>query len=83
MVRVHETHHRAPTNLIEDDDTRLGIEAVARLRAVGYHVDCDEDFDTDRRPVHDLPLGAPRSPISPSASAKPPLPGMRSAYSPS
>ncbi|MFD8847603.1 hypothetical protein [Streptomyces sp. NPDC059604] len=58
VVRVHETYHRAPTSLIENDDARLGIEAVARLRAVGYHVDCDEDFDTDRRPVHDLPLGA-------------------------
>ncbi|MFF8386122.1 hypothetical protein ACF053_21075 [Streptomyces kanasensis] len=58
VVRVHETYHRAPTNLIEGDDTRLGIEAVARLRAVGYHVDCDKEIDTDRRPVHDLPLGA-------------------------
>nr|WP_308310221.1 hypothetical protein [Streptomyces sp. CC210A] len=58
VVRVHETYHRAPANLIENDDTRLGIEAVARLRVVGYHVDCDEDFDTDRRPVHDPPLGA-------------------------
>ncbi|MFF2567282.1 hypothetical protein [Streptomyces sp. NPDC058084] len=58
VVRVHETYHRAPTNLIEDDETRLGIEAVARLRAVGYHVDCDEDFDTGRRPAHDPPLGA-------------------------
>ncbi|MFF6772791.1 hypothetical protein ACFY8W_04425 [Streptomyces sp. NPDC012637] len=58
VVRVHETYHRAPSNLIEDDETRLGIEAVARLRAVGYHVDCDEDFDTDRRPAHDPPLGS-------------------------
>ncbi|MFG3038081.1 hypothetical protein ACGFYZ_14340 [Streptomyces sp. NPDC048330] len=58
VVRVHETYHRAPTNLLEDDETRLGVEAVARLRAVGYHVDCDEDFDTDRRPAHEPPLGA-------------------------
>jgi hypothetical protein len=58
VVRVHETYHRAPTNLIEDDETRLGIEAVARLRAVGYNVDCDDGFDTDCRPAHDPPLGA-------------------------
>lgn len=31
---------------------------MARLRAVGYHVDCDSDFDTDRRIPHYLPLGA-------------------------
>ncbi|MEU1629236.1 hypothetical protein ABZ746_28755 [Streptomyces sp. NPDC020096] len=41
-----------------DDERRLAAEAVARLRAVGYHVDCDEDFETDRRPARDLPLGA-------------------------
>ncbi len=58
VVRVHESYHRAPTGLDEDDERRLATEAVARLRAVGYHVDCDEDFDTDRRPARDLPLGA-------------------------
>jgi hypothetical protein len=31
---------------------------VARLRAVGCHVDCDPAFDTDRRPAQDEPLGA-------------------------
>lgn len=58
VVRLHETYHRAPTGLAQDDETRLATEAVARLRAVGYHVDCDQNFDTDRRPARDLPLGA-------------------------
>ncbi|MCC2275576.1 hypothetical protein LKL35_09095 [Streptomyces sp. ET3-23] len=58
VVRVHESYHRAPTGLDEHDETRLATEAVARLRAVGYHVDCDAGFDTDRRPARDLPLGA-------------------------
>ncbi|OIJ91622.1 hypothetical protein [Streptomyces colonosanans] len=58
VVRVHETYHRAPSALAEDKETRLATEAVARLRAVGYHVDCDPVFDTDRRPIRDLPLGA-------------------------
>ncbi|MEU2263915.1 hypothetical protein ABZ557_27410 [Streptomyces sp. NPDC019645] len=40
------------------DEASLATEAVARLRAVGYHVDCDDDFATERRPVRDLPLGA-------------------------
>ncbi|MFF4822691.1 hypothetical protein ACWDAO_01725 [Streptomyces sp. NPDC001212] len=58
VVRLHETYHRAPTDLTTDEETRLAIEAVARLRAVGYHVDYDENFQTDRRPPHYLPLGA-------------------------
>ncbi|MGW2698363.1 hypothetical protein [Streptomyces sp. NPDC001296] len=58
VIRVHETYHRAPTGLTEDDECRLATEAVARLRATGYHVDCDEDFDTDSRPARYLPLGA-------------------------
>ncbi|GGZ40492.1 hypothetical protein [Streptomyces poonensis] len=58
VVRVHNAYHRAPTGLGEDDEIALATEAVARLRAVGYHVDCDEDFDTKYRPVRDLPLGA-------------------------
>ncbi|MCC2276228.1 hypothetical protein LKL35_12500 [Streptomyces sp. ET3-23] len=58
VVRVHESYHRAPTGLDEADERRLAAEAVAGLRAVGYHVDCDQDFDTDRRPARDLPLGA-------------------------
>ncbi|MGW0613289.1 hypothetical protein [Streptomyces sp. NPDC002788] len=31
---------------------------MARLRAAGYHVDCDADFDTDSRPSSYLPLGS-------------------------
>lgn len=58
VVRVHETYHRAPTGLTGDDESRLATEAVARLRAIGYHVDCDADFDTDSRPARYLPLGS-------------------------
>ncbi|MGC0386666.1 hypothetical protein [Streptomyces sp. SAI-129] len=58
VVRVHETYHRAPTGLAEADESRLATEAVARLRAVGCHVDCDEAFDTDSRPDSYLPVGA-------------------------
>lgn len=31
---------------------------MARLQAVGYRVDCDPAFDTDRRPAQYEPLGA-------------------------
>ncbi len=58
VVRVHETYHRAPTGLTQDDETCLATDAVARLRAAGYHVDCDADFDTDSRPASYLPLGS-------------------------
>ncbi|MFE3901296.1 hypothetical protein ACFXPY_13290 [Streptomyces sp. NPDC059153] len=58
VVRVHETYHRAPTGCAQDEETRLATEAVARLRAAGYHVDCDEDFDTDSRWPSYPPLGA-------------------------
>ncbi|MDV9194405.1 hypothetical protein [Streptomyces sp. Wh19] len=58
VVRVHETYHRAPTGLTRPEDARLATEAVARLRSAGYHVDCDEGFDTDSRwPSYPL-LGA-------------------------
>ncbi|MFI0776178.1 hypothetical protein [Streptomyces sp. NPDC021212] len=58
VVRVHETYHRAPTGLPQDDESRLATDAVARLRAAGYHVDCDTDFDTDARQASYLPLGS-------------------------
>ncbi|MFJ7164058.1 hypothetical protein ACIQUV_00960 [Streptomyces globosus] len=58
VVRLHETYHRAPTGLAEPDENRLATEAVARLRAAGYHVDCHDDFDTGSRPASYLPLGA-------------------------
>lgn len=57
VVRVHETYHRAPADLAQGEETRLATEAVARLRSAGYHVDCDEDFDTEARPPRHLPLG--------------------------
>ncbi|MFD7137029.1 hypothetical protein [Streptomyces sp. NPDC059894] len=57
VVRIHETYHRAPAGLAEDDESRLATNAVGRLRAAGYHVDCDADFDTDSRPINYLPLG--------------------------
>ncbi|MER5211057.1 hypothetical protein ABT063_10840 [Streptomyces sp. NPDC002838] len=47
-----------PTGLTEDDESDLATDAVARLRAAGYHVDCDTDFDTDYRPASYLPLGS-------------------------
>ncbi|MDJ0464702.1 hypothetical protein [Streptomyces sp. H27-C3] len=58
VVRVHETYHRAPTGLAEDEESRLATGAVARLRSAGYHVDCDTAFDTQARPPRYLPLGA-------------------------
>ncbi|MEU0844023.1 hypothetical protein ABZ370_31730 [Streptomyces sp. NPDC005962] len=58
IVRVHETYHRAPTGLAEDDESRLATDAVARLRVAGYHVGCDAGFDTDARPASYLPLGS-------------------------
>lgn len=58
VIRVHEHYHRLPTGLDTAEETRLATRAVARLRTVGYHVDCDEDFDTELREQHHLPLGA-------------------------
>ncbi|MEV5449463.1 hypothetical protein [Streptomyces sp. NPDC052535] len=57
VVRLHETYHRAPAGLTEDDESRLATDAVARLRAAGYHVDCDEPFNTDARPTRYPTLG--------------------------
>ncbi|MEU4486678.1 hypothetical protein AB0H94_17625 [Streptomyces purpurascens] len=58
VVRLHETYHRAPTGLTQHDESRLATDAVAHLRAAGYHVDCDEPFDTDAHPARYLPLGS-------------------------
>ncbi|MEU3934473.1 hypothetical protein AB0E85_20915 [Streptomyces sp. NPDC029044] len=58
VVRLHETYHRAPTGLAEDDESRLARDAVARLRAAGYYVDCAPGFDTDARPASYPPLGS-------------------------
>ncbi|MEU2131764.1 hypothetical protein [Streptomyces sp. NPDC018352] len=57
-MRVHETYHRAPTGLAQDKETSLATNAVARLRSAGYHVDCDENFDTDSRWPSYLPVGS-------------------------
>ncbi|WP_447035855.1 hypothetical protein [Streptomyces sp. DSM 118878] len=58
VVRLHETYHRAPAGLTEAEESRLATDAVGRLRAVGYHVDCDEPFDTEARPARYPTLGA-------------------------
>lgn len=58
VVRLHEQYHRLPAGLDGAEETRLATRTVARLRTVGYHVDCDEAFDTDMREQHHLPLGA-------------------------
>ncbi|MFF6783790.1 hypothetical protein [Streptomyces sp. NPDC012510] len=58
VARLHEHYHRLPTGLDEGEEQRRATRAVARLRAVHYHVDCDEAFDTGRREPYELPLGA-------------------------
>ncbi|MGV9547298.1 hypothetical protein [Streptomyces ardesiacus] len=58
VVRPHENYHRAPVSLTEDEESRLATDAVGRLRAAGYHVDCDERFDTEARPAAYPTLGA-------------------------
>ncbi|OKJ72230.1 hypothetical protein [Streptomyces sp. CB02460] len=58
VVRLHENYHRLPVALGAAEEQRLAIRAVARLRAVGYHVEADEAFDTETREPHYLPLGS-------------------------
>ncbi|MEV5295520.1 hypothetical protein AB0K64_30410 [Streptomyces sp. NPDC053741] len=58
VVRLHETYHRLPVALDAAEERRLAIRAVARLRAVRYHVEADEAFDTETRQPHYLPLGS-------------------------
>ncbi|MFK4222236.1 hypothetical protein [Streptomyces sp. NPDC019890] len=58
IARLHEHYHRLPTGLDPAEEARLATRAVSRLRTVGYHVDCDDDFATDLREPHYLPLGA-------------------------
>ncbi|MFK4547215.1 hypothetical protein RKD29_006811 [Streptomyces tendae] len=81
VVRLHESYHRAPAGLTEDEESRLATDAVGRLRAVGYHVDCDERFDTEARPASYPTLGASVS-HSPNASARPPTPPRQPTSSP-
>lgn len=59
IVQLHETCHRVPIDLTVDEETRLTTKAVARLRAVGYHVDCDKDFHTARCPASLSATGRP------------------------
>ncbi|WP_406439128.1 hypothetical protein OHB14_51430 [Streptomyces sp. NBC_01613] len=58
VVRLHETYHRLPIDLDAAEKERLATRAVARLRAVSYHVDADDAFDTKTREAHDQPLGS-------------------------
>lgn len=58
VVRLHETYHRLPVGLDEAEEERLATRAVARLRAVKYGVDADDDFDTETRESYYLPLGS-------------------------
>ncbi|MER5567167.1 hypothetical protein ABT083_13280 [Streptomyces goshikiensis] len=58
VVRLHEAYHRLPTGLDRDEEIRMATRAVARLRTVRYHVDCDTDFDTESTEPHYMPLGA-------------------------
>ncbi|MCA1224377.1 hypothetical protein, partial [Streptomyces sp. 8L] len=58
VVRLHETYHRVPTGIAKDEEVRLATDAVARLRADGYHVDCDADLDTDARPPRYPSMGS-------------------------
>lgn len=57
MVRRHETYHRLPTGLDQDEENRLATRAVARLQTVGYDLDTDPVFATERREPHYLTLG--------------------------
>ncbi|KPI25127.1 hypothetical protein OV320_8332 [Actinobacteria bacterium OV320] len=58
VVRLHETYHRLPIGLDIAEEERLATRAVARLRAVSYHVDADDAFDTMTREAHYQPLGS-------------------------
>ncbi|MFF4031678.1 hypothetical protein ACFYZ2_18330 [Streptomyces sviceus] len=58
VVRLHETYHRLPIDLEIAEEERLANCAVAQLRAVSYHVDADDAFDTKTREAHYQPLGS-------------------------
>lgn len=58
VVRLHETYHRLPIGLDIAEEERLATRVVARLRAVRYHVDADDAFDTETREAHYQPLGS-------------------------
>ncbi|MFJ7589466.1 hypothetical protein ACIQZO_19220 [Streptomyces sp. NPDC097617] len=58
VVRYHETYHRLPTGLDQDEEIRLATRAVSRLQAVGYDVTADTAFATEQHEPHYLTLGA-------------------------
>lgn len=58
VVRYHETYHRLPTGLDQDEEIRLATRAVSRLQAVGYDVSADTAFATEQHEPHYLTLGA-------------------------
>uniref|UniRef100_A0AAU2K0F2 Uncharacterized protein n=1 Tax=Streptomyces sp. NBC_00049 TaxID=2903617 RepID=A0AAU2K0F2_9ACTN len=58
VVRRHETYHRLPTGLDQDEEIRLATRAVARLQAVGYDLTADTAFATEQHEPHYLSLGA-------------------------
>ncbi|MFB7550848.1 hypothetical protein [Streptomyces sp. NPDC056154] len=58
VVRFRERYHRLPTGLEPAEEARLATRAVACLRSVGYHVECDEAFETSLTEPRYLPLGA-------------------------
>ncbi|MFI8105163.1 hypothetical protein [Streptomyces sp. NPDC086023] len=58
VIRYHDRYHRLPENLGRAEEERLATRAVARLQAVGYHVEADTAFATEHREPYFLPLGA-------------------------
>ncbi|MCY0933830.1 hypothetical protein [Streptomyces sp. H34-S4] len=58
VVRRHETYHRLPANLDQDEEIRLATRAVSRLQAVGYGLTADTAFATEQHEPHYLTLGA-------------------------
>lgn len=58
VIRYHDRYHRLPKNLDRAEEERLATRAVARLEAVGYHVEADTAFATEHREPYYLPLGA-------------------------
>lgn len=58
VIRLHDSHHRLPLDLTEDEETQRASEAVARLCTAGYQVACDPEFVTSLTvPQHPV-LGA-------------------------
>ncbi|MEW1632715.1 hypothetical protein AB0469_01415 [Streptomyces sp. NPDC093801] len=58
VIRHHDRYHRLPKNLDRAEEEHLATRAVARLQAVGYTVEADTAFATDRREPRYPSLGA-------------------------